>query len=251
MITSKVLLVGANDDFLQHIQSMLQEVGFDRFICTHSYLGALEMLVHETPDLLITDIVMQGNKSGVDLIQWSLEKHPVPAVIVSSVFSEEWLDRVATLSICSYLVNPLSPLNIYVALKMAYRNFHGRAQSKPMESQSMLPAKADSIFVKESSSYIRVDIQQIQYVESHENYVKIYLQNKRTMTIRSTMKEILDMLQPTDFVRISRSHIVRIKSIDKIAQGAVCLQSTKLPIGKTYKEQLFTALGIRNGGILA
>lgn len=251
MEARKILLVTADETFSLHVRSMLEEVGYDQIISASSYVGALEALVHDSPGCVITDLAIQGNKSGLDLIQWIQQKHPLPCLIVSSIYSNEWLAKVAEIHTDAFLVNPVSPLNIAIALEMACKRFTNAPWQASSEVTNALSIKSDSFFIKESGAYLRIDVNHIQYIESHENYVKIYQQTKAPITIRSTMKEIIGLLPAMDFVRISRSHIVRIAIIDKISQGAVCLSGIKLPIGKTYKEQLFSTLGIREGGYIA
>ncbi|GAB3899593.1 hypothetical protein GCM10028803_20990 [Larkinella knui] len=75
---------------------------------------------------------------------------------------------------------------------------------------------------------------QIQYIESLENYLKIITKSKTYVT-RLTLKEAEERLPKGHFIRISRSYIVNRRQIDRRESTAVWIGSIELPIGKVYK----------------
>ncbi|MVM36404.1 LytTR family transcriptional regulator [Spirosoma sp. HMF3257] len=74
----------------------------------------------------------------------------------------------------------------------------------------------------------------IQYIESLENYLKVFTKQKVYVT-RLTLKEAEERLPKRQFVRISRSSIVNVARIDRREADAVWIGEKELRIGKVYK----------------
>jgi DNA-binding LytR/AlgR family response regulator len=90
-------------------------------------------------------------------------------------------------------------------------------------------------FIRADFSLIKVVIQDILYVEGLDDYVKIHLNNQKTIVARITMKSLLEKLPTKYFVRIHRSFIVAIDKIDRIKNKSVSVAGKELPMGLSYE----------------
>jgi len=75
-----------------------------------------------------------------------------------------------------------------------------------------------------------------------KDYVKIILKDRFVMPL-TTMNSMMEKLPKGRFVRIHRSYIVSLSSIDSIEKNRVTIAGKKLPVGNLYKSQLMNALG--------
>jgi DNA-binding LytR/AlgR family response regulator len=84
---------------------------------------------------------------------------------------------------------------------------------------------------------IKIDVKDIEYIESMEDYIKIYLidQPKPILTLMP-LKKMLEKLPENHFKRIHRSYIVALEYIKSIHNKKVQLKSIELPVGNTYTE---------------
>lgn len=94
-----------------------------------------------------------------------------------------------------------------------------------------------SIFVKEGYDWIRVQLNEVQYIQSDTNLLFIYERNRRVIT-RMTMTEMLSLLPTERFIRVHKSYIVAVDSIQKIERHQLCLAKATIPIGELYREGL-------------
>jgi len=63
--------------------------------------------------------------------------------------------------------------------------------------------------------------------------------------VRSTLNDFIEQLDPEIFIRIHRSYSVNINQVDDVFPTEVSVNGIKIPVGKSYKEDLFKALGIK------
>jgi DNA-binding LytR/AlgR family response regulator len=88
---------------------------------------------------------------------------------------------------------------------------------------------------------IKVMIDEILYIESLKDYIKIILPSKQIIT-RQTISSIEEMLPEDEFIRIHRSFIISLKRIDSFDQSSVFINKAELPIGPLFKNQLLQRL---------
>lgn len=104
------------------------------------------------------------------------------------------------------------------------------------------PAEEDYIFVKADNRTQRITLSDIQYVEGLGNYVSIYTDQGRVVTLL-TMKEVEERLPERRFMRIHRSYLIALDRLQYIEGNEVFLdKKTAIPLGETYREKFFKAL---------
>ena len=93
-----------------------------------------------------------------------------------------------------------------------------------------------SIFVKSDKKIIKVDFDEIQYIEAYGNYIKIFT-NKMILTPQ-TLSDFLEKL-PDSILRIHKSFAVNFNKLKLIDGNQIVLKNdTKLPIGKSYRKDV-------------
>jgi DNA-binding LytR/AlgR family response regulator len=97
--------------------------------------------------------------------------------------------------------------------------------------------EAKPLFIKSGYEQIRVEVNDILYVESCGNYVQFVLANSKVAS-RLTMSEAATILPPADFIRIHRSYMVAKKQIKKMDKKSIWINQTELPIGLAYIEEI-------------
>ena len=90
--------------------------------------------------------------------------------------------------------------------------------------------------VRSEYKMIRIDPAQIEYIESMEDYIKIFLLNvSRPVLTLMSLKTVLEKLPKSGFSRVHRSYIVGEKQIHSILNKKISLQSGKeIPVSETY-----------------
>jgi len=118
-------------------------------------------------------------------------------------------------------------------------------QLQPQPQPQPQPPKTypQTLLVSKGADECLIQVERIEYVNAAGNYVEITAQGQRYL-MRATMKQVEDLLPPTDFIRIHRSHIVQRDQIERIksepsGHGTVHLRSGRaLSMSKKYKSEL-------------
>ncbi len=194
-------------------------------------LKALEVLKKTEIDLMFLDIRMPAI-SGIDFLK--MLHHP-PKVIITTAYREYALDGY-DLDIIDYLLKPITFDRFFKAIERYLRN-NNLMDSSPANINS----EQASLYIKSAHKNIKVNPDDILYIESMKDYVKIHT----IETIITTKYRISDMeaeLANKGFLRIHRSFIVNLKHLTAFTSSDVEIGKVEIPIGESYKELVFQAL---------
>jgi two-component system, LytTR family, response regulator len=173
-------------------------------------------------DLLFIDINMP-DKKGTDLVRSLAESPMVIFTTAYKSYAAEGFD----LDAVDYLVKPISFERFAKAVQKALQ----LAQLK----KTTQPHNGDSLFVRSEYQLVKIAFSDILYIESMEDYLKIYTANSRPLMTLMTMKAVLDKLPPAGFARIHRSYIVSLAKVRSIINRKITLvNDTELPVSNSY-----------------
>ena len=88
---------------------------------------------------------------------------------------------------------------------------------------------------------LRVELDDIIYIEGLKNYVSIFTKTHRIVTLQ-VMKQLEEILPPGRFVRVHKSFIVALDKIHSIERQEIHLKDKIIPIGNTYSDHFFKVL---------
>ncbi|NJE06692.1 LytTR family transcriptional regulator, partial [Thermococcus sp. M36] len=95
----------------------------------------------------------------------------------------------------------------------------------------------ESIFVRSEYKLVRIPLNDIEYIEGLEDYIKIHFTNAKPLLTLMTMKGILEKLPPEKFTRIHRSYIIPLNRIQSFVNKKILLNTGKeLPVSNSYIE---------------
>jgi len=203
----------------------------------HSLSSAMEAVnvlnLNESIDLIFLDIEMPG-MTGIEFLN-ALKTLP-QIIIVSS--KEKYALTAFEYDVTDYLLKPFN-----------YSRFC-KAVQKALERQKKdrLHAKSDEIFIKQSTSLVKLKFSDILWVEAMENYVIINTLDEK-YTVHFTMRAIEEKLPLKKFVRVHRSFIINVDSIQSIEDNVIYIKTHDkkkncIPIGKSHKDKLLKELTV-------
>jgi DNA-binding LytR/AlgR family response regulator len=198
-----------------------------------SAVEAFSVLQQGNVDLLFLDIEMP-QLSGIELLR--VLPHP-PKVIITSAYRDYALDGYE-FDVIDYLIKPV-PFERFM-----------KAVGKVMKTNVSPPVtetrleEAPFIFVKEDRKLIKVFFQDIVYLESLRDYVRIHTPDRKIQT-RQTIAYYEELLPNEHFLRIHRSFIVSLSRIEAISVSNIEVLQQELPIGGNYKQMVFDVLKVR------
>ncbi len=190
----------------------------------------IELLKKEEVDLIFLDIQMP-DFTGMQLYK-TLKKKPM--VIFTTAYSEHAVEGFEVDAV-DYLVKPFSFERFIKAVNKAANL---KEMSDTVQSRQNETIESEFIFVKDGNKTIKINLDDILYLEGMKDYVKIVLRDKYILSLIS-MQKMSERLPESRFMRVHRSYIVPFSKIDHIERNRLVIGETWIPIGKNYRDEFF------------
>lgn len=244
MAAKNIVVVEDESIVSKDIQQSLKKLGYNVVGAAATGEKAIELIDEFVPDLVLMDIMLKGQMSGIDAAGIIKERHSIPVIYLTAYADENTLSKAKVTEPYGYIIKPFKEVDIHTSIEMALYK-HKKNQEVEKERDLLFSivdgqgSAADIIFVKSKSRQVKLNMSEIYFVEALKDYVVINLLGSR-YTIHSTMKDIERKLSGGDFIRVHRSFIVRLDKIAAIEQSNLVLENEKrtIPIGGSYKEEL-------------
>jgi two-component system, LytTR family, response regulator len=214
--------------------------------CGDGFEGIKAIQTHQ-PDLIFLDIQMP-KINGFEMLE--LVENP-PLVIFTTAFEEYAIKAFETQAI-DYLLKPFSKERFEKAIQkvLLQDKINSTKNTEALiASASNNPIQQNRVVVKDGSKIKIIPVNQIQYVEAADDYVKIVTEAGSFLK-KKTMGYFEDTMQQYNFVRIHRSYIINSQLITRIdvheKDNHIVLLSNgvQLPVSKPGYARLKDVLGI-------
>jgi DNA-binding LytR/AlgR family response regulator len=193
--------------------------------CCNNAAEASEILKKQSIDLMFLDIQMPGI-NGLNFIR-SLEQKPL--FMFTTAYSEYAIDGFE-LDAIDYLLKPIAYDRFEKAVEKAKEYYSIKNNLDVIESD----LENEYIFVKANQQLVKLSYGEILYVEAFADYVKIFLNDRKIVTLQ-TMKKMESKLPKDIFSRVHRSFIVNRKAVESFSTSICEVNGVKIPVGKSYK----------------
>lgn len=187
-------------------------------------------------DLIFLDIKMP-EISGTDFV--NMFHHP-PAIIYTTAYNQYALDAFDQ-SALDYLLKPISLERFSKAVQKAQQFLNVPEQAtQVIEENKSLP-----FYVKSDKKLVKIDPDQIVYIEGMRNYICLYLETEKVI-VHSTLTGIEESLSHiSQIVRVHKSFFINLNKVKYVEQHILTLTNTKnIPIGLNYREQVYDRLKV-------
>lgn len=191
-------------------------------------IQAVNFIKNNRFDLLFLDIEMP-EMTGIELIEALNNKIP------QTIFTTSYTDFAISAfeyNVSGYLVKPFQ----FSAFCKAVLKVKDALQKKSAEPSPYL-------FVKNGSAIVKINVNDLHLIECIGDYVTLYTESNK-YTIHSTMKAMENKFSKQDFIRVHRSYIIRMDKIEEIEDDCISFGKKQIPIGKTYKNDVYARLNI-------
>ena len=195
-------------------------------------LEAFEVVNSQKIDLLFLDINMP-EVSGLSLAKMIGKESKV-------IFTTAYRDYAVegfNLKAVDYLLKPISFDRFLEAVNTFFETISVTENTK-VESNNV---SSDFFFVRSERKMVKINFEEILYIESLSDYIKICTLKNKIIT-RETITNVEAKLPSQYFLRVHRSYIVSLKSIDSYTNEFVELNQKAIPISRKYKESVLKKL---------
>lgn len=193
---------------------------------------ALELLEATTVDLMLLDIEMPG-MTGLEFVK-NLENPPITILVTSK---KDYALEAFDYNVVDYLVKPVPMERFFKAITKA-KHIYDTTRRPKVDDQIK-----DYLFVKLSTGITKIDTKDILWIEALGDYITIHTPDKKH-TVHSTLKAVEKKLDPEKFIRVHRSFIISIDTVNAVDDNVIAINKQLIPIGAVFKENFKKRLNL-------
>lgn len=192
-----------------------------------SAVTAMKELRERPVDLLFLDIQMP-ELSGLEFATL-LPKDT--RIIFTTAFDRYAIDGYKV-DAADYLLKPVSYDRFAASVNKVIEWFETNERRKTA-------ARDRFVYVKSEYKLIRLDFDDILYIEGLKDYVKIYFEAPRKPVLSLVnMKRVEDCLPSPQFMRVHRSFVVNMAKVSMVDRGRIVMGDVFIPVSESYKNQV-------------
>ncbi|MUV04671.1 MULTISPECIES: response regulator transcription factor [Flavobacterium] len=209
---SRILIVEDEVLIAFSLKKMLDTVFLSEI--AHDYEEAKLLLSHKSFDLVLIDISLSGDKTGLDLANFINTNISIPFIFTTALTDKATLEKITNLRPSAYLSKPVDSVNLITAIKLALAN-------------------EDAIFKIEIGKQIYYfQAKDFLFAEADHVYVEIHLKSGKNQILRTTMTYLQEVFPSKYFKRINRSVAINPYHISKIVNDKLYLEDKVFKISK-------------------
>lgn len=199
-----------------------------------SAVMAMKELTTAPVDLLFLDIQMPE----LNGLEYSKMVDAETRIIFTTAFDQYALDGYKVNAL-DYLLKPISYNDFLTSAHKALEWFELKRGASVPPKTTENQSEKDFIYVKSEYKLIRIDLNDILYIEGLKDYIKIYVESSpRPILSLMSMKSMEEKLPKECFMRVHRSYIVQMNKIRIVERGRIVFGKNFIPISDNYKQDI-------------
>ncbi len=198
-----------------------------------SAFEAVEALQENKIDLIFLDIHMP-DISGIEFIK---NTENLPLIIFTTAYSHYAIEGFEHNAV-DYLLKPISFARFTKSVNRAYEIYKLKNKIVSVGSDN------NFLFVRADYKLVKINFDDILYVESLKDYVKFITTEKNILTL-SRIKIMEEKLPSDKFIRIHRSYIISIDKIDSVNKSIVQIGKKNIPVSDSYRDNLMKFIDLK------
>lgn len=200
-------------------------------------LEAQQIISSGDIDLVFSDIDMPG-LSGLNLVK-TLKNPPVFVFVTSH---PEYAVESFNVDAIDFIVKPVTFERVLRSVNKALEYIHLKETSSAKHIS--IPIERENyFFIKESNDLIKLNFEEVAYIESMGDFSKIFMLNdKRHITLVS-LKNLEAQLPMEHFTRVHKQYIINHHYITTISADEIRIADKyTLPLSASYKQDLLNKI---------
>ena len=199
-------------------------------------VSALQLIEEGRADLVFCDIQMP-DLTGMELSR--MVSSPRVKFIFTTAYAQYAIDGYKV-SALDYLLKPVSYKDFLDAANRARAYFDALREGPAQE------VGKESLFLKVDGQMVRVNIDDILYIESEKDYVKVHCADGSVLMSLVSLKKMADSLPQGRFFRVQRSYMVALDKVTAMERGRIIFGKERIAVSEQVKDDFYKALSEKN-----
>ncbi|WP_320814321.1 response regulator transcription factor [Flavobacterium sp.] len=214
----KLLIVEDEIFIADYIQEILEEANFTNIQQANSPEEAIKKLYAFQPDIVLMDINLAGQNEGITLSQNEFKEQQI--IFLTAQNDQVTINKALQGNPHSYLTKPIKELDLVVSIQLLAAKL-----------------KTNTITIKDSFDLVRLNLEDILFIKSDNNYIDIQTTTSK-YSIRNSLDGFLKELNNSNFVRVHRSFVLNKTKVTKKTSTLLFIENYEIPSSRNYDFQL-------------
>ena len=208
----------------------VSKISWLSFICNSINAREARHYLQEFPvDLLFCDVATLAD-ADMDLFLQEYAKDTL-IIIIDSKTALAAID--ITSNVFSFLPQPVSFDQFFYTICRA------KEFLRPVVKKELSPL-IDYVFIKSEYKFYKVKFEDILFCEGMKDYTQVHLVDKlKPIITLQNLKTFAAKLPTNDFIRVHRSYVISLRSVDVVSKNEIIIGNKYIPIGESYRTALF------------
>lgn len=243
---SKLNILVVEDEFLvaADIEESLLSLGYAVQNTLASGQAAIEEVEKQLPDLILMDIILKGDMTGIEAATIIGQKHDVPVIFLTANADVATIEKAKLSLPYGYIIKPFSEKDLQTNIEIARYKFENDIQSK-MESDQFntffkASAKVKNQLILEGEKGLeKINLPNVYYVEREGEQCRVYLRDN-DLVIQDNLDRVEKKLPEDTFVRVSVDYIINLDKvfIAKYPELIMADRMTVITVDEEHRELL-------------
>lgn len=236
----KFIIVEDEILFAQQLEMIVEKLQYEICGTAESAENALKIYYKEKPDIALIDINLKSEMNGLELGKWfkAFDDNMI-IIFITSLQDEKYFEEAKELAAFSFLKKPVDEETLKRTIALATKH-----STKSREKYTT--SAFEHMFIKNRSKYIKIQQDEILFVEADDKYCNIHTLDGSKHLERITLSKINKKLNPKLFAQTHRSYIANLSKVEEIhpADMTIKIAGLYLPLGESFKQYFLKRIGI-------
>jgi DNA-binding LytR/AlgR family response regulator len=212
LVVEDELLVAAD------IEESLEILGYNVVGSVATGKDAIEMVNKYLPDIILMDIMLKGDMTGIEAATLIKQKHDVPIVYLTANADLATIEKAKFSLPYGYIIKPFNEKDLQTNIELARFKFTNDIKSKMESDQfntfytSEKDAANKTIIVEAEKGLEKIQLEDVYYIQGDQTTSTIFLIDDE-LTVNKGLAEIEKTLPNEQFIRVNQDCIL---NVDKI-----------------------------------
>jgi DNA-binding LytR/AlgR family response regulator len=232
----QILLVEDDRSAALDVEMLLDEMGIILAAIMNNAEDALDFIYHEQPDLIIMDIGLKGEKTGLEVAK-EISHLRIPIIFTTSYSDQKIFEDSKSAYSFGYLIKPFNKISLQSALEQAFKVlFSEGALDEPNPELHEGTVLQGTVLVRHVNILYPVRFSEILYIQGEGNYCSIFTIGRKYL-LKISLRKLLESLPAHEFSPVHKSFIVRLDKVESIdvGSGKLMVGKEELPLGRNFK----------------
>lgn len=235
----KILIVEDDPQIAESLSDIIEILDHEVVEIVDNFDDAVSQFQSKEIDLALLDIQLKGTKTGIDVAERIKSEFKVPFIFTTAYADKETIQKASEHSPYGYIVKPYGMKDINAGIEVAIQNHRAFSEQNNDSEEGVF--NSESLFIKANSRIVRININDILYIEAKGDYA-LFKTEEKGYIVHTTFKNVEDRLNGNRFVKVHRSYIVNVEKIVDIEENNLLIENQVIPISRGQKPVLMSKL---------